>query len=179
VSLATRLELARKAFALTARYDGNIATELERLSAANDRPNSASALCCPRGCISLSRAAKNCATARIRTSAPLFTFPRDPAFRARCGAAIARQRAFLQNLVDLESAWCCAGEFQRPAAVIVKNTIIPAAPPNRKRWRKPTRKRWPAILFRVRGVMAFNRPLDAATAEEVAKLFVECIAAPG
>ena len=29
------------------------------------------------------------------------------------------------------------------------------------------------------GVLAFNRPLDAATAEEVAKLFVECIVAPG
>src|ERR1700729_2934189 len=35
VSLATRLGLARKAFALTARYDGKIATELERLSAAS------------------------------------------------------------------------------------------------------------------------------------------------
>ena len=34
VSLATRLDLARKAFAHTARYDGTIATELERLSAA-------------------------------------------------------------------------------------------------------------------------------------------------
>ena len=32
LSLATRLELARKAFAATARYDGRIATELERLS---------------------------------------------------------------------------------------------------------------------------------------------------
>src|SRR5206468_3903981 len=30
-----------------------------------------------------------------------------------------------------------------------------------------------------RGVLAFNRVVDAATAEEVAKLFVECIAAPG
>jgi phosphoribosylaminoimidazolecarboxamide formyltransferase/IMP cyclohydrolase len=29
------------------------------------------------------------------------------------------------------------------------------------------------------GVMAFNRPLDIATADEVAKLFVECIVAPG
>ena len=29
------------------------------------------------------------------------------------------------------------------------------------------------------GVLAFNRRIDAATAEEVAKLFVECIAAPG
>src|SRR5206468_4339954 len=29
------------------------------------------------------------------------------------------------------------------------------------------------------GVLAFNRTVDPATAEEVAKLFVECIAAPG
>jgi len=29
------------------------------------------------------------------------------------------------------------------------------------------------------GVLAFNRTVDAPTAEEVAKLFVECIAAPG
>jgi len=28
-------------------------------------------------------------------------------------------------------------------------------------------------------VLAFNRVVDAATAEEVAKLFAECIAAPG
>ena len=33
LSLATRLELARKAYARTARYDGEIATELERLAA--------------------------------------------------------------------------------------------------------------------------------------------------
>ena len=35
-ALATRLELARKVFATTARYDGVIAMELERLSAANE-----------------------------------------------------------------------------------------------------------------------------------------------
>ena len=35
LSLATRLALARKAYARTARYDGEIATELERLSIAN------------------------------------------------------------------------------------------------------------------------------------------------
>src|SRR5579863_1279158 len=33
ISLGTRLELARKAFALTARYDGEITTQLERLTA--------------------------------------------------------------------------------------------------------------------------------------------------
>ncbi len=29
------------------------------------------------------------------------------------------------------------------------------------------------------GMIAFNRAMDAKTAEEVAKLFVECIVAPG
>ncbi|MGH9710752.1 MAG: bifunctional phosphoribosylaminoimidazolecarboxamide formyltransferase/IMP cyclohydrolase, partial [Candidatus Acidiferrales bacterium] len=33
ICVATRLDLARKAFALTARYDGEIATQLERLTA--------------------------------------------------------------------------------------------------------------------------------------------------
>ena len=36
LSLTTRLNLARKAYARTARYDGEIATELERLSANGD-----------------------------------------------------------------------------------------------------------------------------------------------
>ena len=36
LSLSTRLELARKAYARTARYDGEIATELERLAANGD-----------------------------------------------------------------------------------------------------------------------------------------------
>src|SRR5260370_4894041 len=37
-SLATRLELARKVFATTSRYDGMIATELERLSVSSGHP---------------------------------------------------------------------------------------------------------------------------------------------
>ena len=37
-TLATRLELARKVFATTSRYDGMIATELERLSVSSGHP---------------------------------------------------------------------------------------------------------------------------------------------
>src|ERR1700689_931511 len=39
LSLATRLALARKAYARTARYDGEIATELERLSVSDQAPD--------------------------------------------------------------------------------------------------------------------------------------------
>ncbi len=74
VSLATRLELARKAFALTARYDGKIATELERLAAASGSIELDRGLYCPSACILLSRGGKSCATEKIRISARLFTF---------------------------------------------------------------------------------------------------------
>jgi len=124
VSLATRLELARKAFALTARYDGNIATELERLSAANGSTELSQRLCCPRGLHFAFRAGKNCATARIRTSAPLCTFLLGSAFRASRGAAIAGQGAFLQQSDGPGiGPGACRG-IPAAAAVIVKHNIL-------------------------------------------------------
>ena len=48
VSLATLLELARKAFALTTCYDGNIATELEHLAASTKAISEATHRCAKR-----------------------------------------------------------------------------------------------------------------------------------
>src|SRR3977135_1263193 len=99
------------------------------------------------------------------------------------GLAAARQlqgkELSYNNLVDLESALALAGEFQRPAAVIVKHNN-PCGAAEQDTLAEAYAKALacdPISAFG--GVMAFNRPLDAATAEEVAKLFVECIAAPG
>ena len=180
VSLATRLELARKAFALTARYDGNIATELERLSAAD-------------GSIELSQ--RPVLPARLHfafTRRQELRYGENPHQRAALyvpvgssvsGLAAARQlqgkELSYNNLMDLESALALAGEFLRPAAVIVKHNN-PCGAAERDSLAEAYAKALacdPISAFG--GVMAFNRPLDAATAEEVAKLFVECIAAPG
>jgi phosphoribosylaminoimidazolecarboxamide formyltransferase/IMP cyclohydrolase len=78
----------------------------------------------------------------------------------------------------LEAARSLAAEFQNPAAVIIKhNNPCGAAEQNtlRDAYRKALASD-PVSAFG--GVLAFNREVDAATAEEVAKLFVECIAAP-
>jgi len=67
----------------------------------------------------------------------------------------------------------------RPAAVIVKHNN-PCGTAEQDSLVEAYRKALasdPVSAFG--GVLAFNRELDAATAEEVAKLFVECIAAPG
>jgi phosphoribosylaminoimidazolecarboxamide formyltransferase/IMP cyclohydrolase len=83
------------------------------------------------------------------------------------------------NLVDLESARSLAAEFQKPAAVIIKHNN-PCGTAEQATLRDAYLRALscdPVSAFG--GVLAFNRELDAATAEEVAKLFVECIAAPG
>jgi phosphoribosylaminoimidazolecarboxamide formyltransferase/IMP cyclohydrolase len=83
------------------------------------------------------------------------------------------------NLVDLEAARSLAAEFKNPAAVIIKHNN-PCGTAEQETLREAYLKALacdPVSAFG--GVLAFNRAVDAATAEEVAKLFVECIAAPG
>jgi len=82
------------------------------------------------------------------------------------------------NLVDLDAAWRLVEEFDRPAAVIIKHNN-PCGSAEQDSLVDAYRKAFagdPVSAFG--GVLAFNRPLDAATAEEVSKLFVECVVAP-
>jgi phosphoribosylaminoimidazolecarboxamide formyltransferase/IMP cyclohydrolase len=180
VSLATRLELARKAFALTACYDGKIATELERLSPANGAIEISERPVLPaRLHFAFTRRQELRYGENPHQRAALYT----PAGSIATGLSAARQlqgkELSYNNLVDLEAALTLAGEFLRPAAVIVKHNN-PCGTAEQDTLVEAYAKALacdPISAFG--GVMAFNRPLDAATAEEVAKLFVECIAAPG
>jgi phosphoribosylaminoimidazolecarboxamide formyltransferase/IMP cyclohydrolase len=81
--------------------------------------------------------------------------------------------------VDLDAAWSLAQEFTQPAAVIVKHNN-PCGTAEQVSLVEAYRQALacdPVSAFG--GVLAFNRVLDGQTAAEVAKLFVECIAAPG
>jgi phosphoribosylaminoimidazolecarboxamide formyltransferase/IMP cyclohydrolase len=70
-------------------------------------------------------------------------------------------------------------EFRKPAAVIVKHNN-PCGTAERDTLADAYVKALACDpISAYGGVMAFNRPLDAATADEVSKLFVECIVAPG
>jgi len=81
--------------------------------------------------------------------------------------------------VDLDAAWKLALEFSSPAAIIVKHNN-PCGAAEQTTLVEAYRLALacdPVSAYG--GVMAFNRPLDKDIAEEIAKLFVECIAAPG
>jgi phosphoribosylaminoimidazolecarboxamide formyltransferase/IMP cyclohydrolase len=179
-SLTTRLELARKVFATTSRYDGLITTELERLSAAAGHLELGERPALPeRLHIALRKKSSLRYGENPHQAAALYT----PAGAATSGLAAAKQlqgkELSYNNYVDLEAARSLAAEFSQPAAVIVKHNN-PCGTAERETLLDAYLKALasdPVSAFG--GVLAFNRVVDAATAEEVAKLFAECIAAPG
>jgi phosphoribosylaminoimidazolecarboxamide formyltransferase/IMP cyclohydrolase len=179
-TLATRLELARKVFAATSRYDGMITTELERLAAASGNISLEAKPALPKRVhVALWRQQELRYGENPHQAAALYV----PAGRKPEGLAAAKQlqgkELSYNNFVDLEAARSLAAEFSNPAAVIIKHNN-PCGTAEQETLRDAYLKALacdPVSAFG--GVLAFNRIVDAATAEEVAKLFVECIAAPG
>jgi phosphoribosylaminoimidazolecarboxamide formyltransferase/IMP cyclohydrolase len=82
------------------------------------------------------------------------------------------------NVVDLDAAWGAVGEFERPAAVIVKHATpcgaavadCPAAAYEAARACDPTSA--------FGGVVAFNVQLDEPTAQAMLGIFTEAVIAP-
>ena len=181
LSLATRLKLARKAYARTARYDGEIATELDRLGVDAGENISLSAIekLPERIHVALERRQTMRYGENPHQAAALYV----PAGHPAAGLAGAKQlqgkELSYNNLVDVDAAWALAAEFQRPAAAIIKHNN-PCGAGEQDSLCDAYRKALacdPVSAFG--GVLGFNRAIDGETAEEVAKLFVECIVAPG
>jgi phosphoribosylaminoimidazolecarboxamide formyltransferase/IMP cyclohydrolase len=83
------------------------------------------------------------------------------------------------NLVDLDAAWQLVNEFSRPACAIIKHTN-PAGCAEQSSLAEAWRRALECDpISAYGGVIGFNREVDAETAGEAAKLFVEAIAAPG
>jgi phosphoribosylaminoimidazolecarboxamide formyltransferase / IMP cyclohydrolase len=179
LSFRTRLELARKAFALTAWYDGLIATELERLHAngaveLGERPRLPERLT-----LGLERRAALRYGENPHQGAALYVRAGEPPSGLAGATQLQGKELSYNNLVDLDAAWRLVNEFAGPAATIVKHTN-PCGAAEQERLADAYRRALecdPVSAYG--GVLAFNRVLDRETAGEVAKLFVECIAAPG
>src|SRR5262249_4276474 len=82
------------------------------------------------------------------------------------------------NLVDLDAAWQLIGEFDEPASAIIKHTN-PCGCAESSTLAESYRRAFEADpVSAFGGVLAFNRTLDEETAAEIAKTFIEAIAAP-
>ena len=82
------------------------------------------------------------------------------------------------NIVDLQAAWDLAQEFEQPVCAIIKHTNpcgTAVADTLAEAYRRALECD-PVSAFG--GVIGVNRPIDEETATEMAKLFLEVIAAP-
>jgi phosphoribosylaminoimidazolecarboxamide formyltransferase/IMP cyclohydrolase len=176
LSPATRWGLAQKAFATTAAYDSAIASTLERVSA--------------NGRFEFHEAADFPQTLRLSFKKAMdLRYGENPHQKAAMysdgsGKGVANGRQIqgkelsYNNIVDLEAAWDLAQEFEEPVCAIIKHTN-PAGTATGQTLVEAYKKALecdPVSAFG--GVIAVNRPVDGAAAEEMAKLFLEVIAAP-
>jgi len=103
--------------------------------------------------------------------------------RSPSGLAAAQQHQGKElsynNIVDLDAAWNLVREFDDPACCVIKHTN-PCGTATGTTLRDAYVKAYEADSQSAFGsVIGFNRVLDGATAEELAKLFVEAVVAPG
>jgi phosphoribosylaminoimidazolecarboxamide formyltransferase / IMP cyclohydrolase len=182
LSAKTRLDLARKAFARTAQYDGEIATSLERLAVSDDDGKTVRMIDAPLLPLRLHFPVERRQQMRYgenpHQQAALYVFPGKLGGGLAGAKQLQGKELSYNNLVDLDAAWELVQEFHGPAVAIIKhnNPAGAAEDASLVTAYKNALACDPVSAFG--GVLAFNRPLDAATAEEVAKLFAECIVAP-
>jgi phosphoribosylaminoimidazolecarboxamide formyltransferase/IMP cyclohydrolase len=167
LSLATKWRLAKKVFRTTADYDAAISARLERIDHAEALPQDLNVRA-PR-LMSL-RYGEN-----PHQSAALY----GRAGQGIAGAAqLQGKELSYNNLVDLDAAWQLVNEFERPAVAIIKHTN-PCGCAEQATLGEAYRKAFEADpVSAYGGVIGLNRPMDEETAREIAKTFIEAIAAP-
>jgi phosphoribosylaminoimidazolecarboxamide formyltransferase/IMP cyclohydrolase len=170
----TRFRLAQKAFSHTARYDGAISNYLTSLESSGARARFPQRL--------------NLQFERVQAMRYGENPHQEAAFYRDAPAAAGGLAAYRQlqgkelsynNIADADAAWECVRSFEQPACVIVKHANpcgAAVAAGTAEAYRKAYATD-PTSAFG--GIIAFNRRLDAATAEAVAQQFVEVVVAPG
>ncbi len=179
LSRATRWRLAKQAFATTAAYDAAIAGTLEKIAEA-PAPEAFAAI------------NESTLPQTLRINFPLaqsLRYGENPHQRAalytdQSGLGVANSTQLqgkelsFNNLVDLDACWELAQEFDEPAVIIVKHTNPCGAATGASVLEAYQKALASDPVSAFGGVIGINRPVDGPAAEEIAKLFVEAIAAP-
>jgi len=167
LSAETHWRLAKKAFRTTADYDAAISARLEQVDATGPLP------------LDLALRVPKLMDLRYGENPH-----QQAALYGRRGAGIAGAEQLhgkelsYNNLVDLDAAYQLAVEFTAPAVAIIKHTN-PCGCAEQESLAEAYRKALecdPVSAYG--GVIGINRTVDEETAREIAKLFVEAVAAP-
>jgi phosphoribosylaminoimidazolecarboxamide formyltransferase/IMP cyclohydrolase len=167
LSHETKWLLAKKVFRTTADYDAAISARLEQVDEPAVLPLDL-AVRAPR-LMSL-RYGEN-----PHQSAALYG---KPGVGVAGGEQLQGKELSYNNLVDLDAAWQLVNEFESPAVAIIKHTN-PCGCAEQATLAEAYRKAFEADpVSAFGGVIGINRAVDEETAREIAKTFIEAIAAP-
>jgi phosphoribosylaminoimidazolecarboxamide formyltransferase/IMP cyclohydrolase len=176
LSSETKWRLAQKAFATTAAYDSAIASTLERVGV--------------NGHFELHAAEVFPKTLRMSFQKTMdLRYGENPHQKAAMysdgsgvGVANARQlqgkELSYNNIVDLQAAWDLAQDFDETVCAIIKHTNPCGVATGKTLAEAYVRALECDPVSAFGGVIGVNRPVDAAAAAEMSKLFLEVIASP-
>ncbi|TEB04644.1 Bifunctional purine biosynthesis protein PurH [Pelotomaculum schinkii] len=167
-----RMALAREAFAHTASYDAAITAYLSGIGEGAEQFPPTMDLSLKR--VQVLRYGEN--------PHQQAAFYRDPAVTGPCvgnAVQLAGKELSYNNILDINSAFELVREFIEPAAVIVKHNNPCGCAVSAQLTDAYLKALEGDPVSAFGGIIALNRVVDAPTAQEMAKLFVEAIIAPG
>jgi phosphoribosylaminoimidazolecarboxamide formyltransferase/IMP cyclohydrolase len=178
---ATRLYLAQKAFRHTARYEAAIAAYFAQVEAKGGTYGVAET---EEGfpyrlALSFEKVQDLRYGENPHQRAAFYSDLGSTLYSVAAARKLQGKELSFNNILDLDAAWRLATELPDPACVIVKHTNpcgtgIGANP------LEAYARAWecdPMSAFG--GIVAFNRRVDAASAQRLAEVFVEAVIAPG
>lgn len=185
-SSALRFGLAAKVFAHTAMYDGAISNYLNSLTPYSEEAN-------PIGSAKKKLEFPKTLHLSFEEAYPLrygenphqhATFYKEmgasqlPSMANALSLGTGAKELSYNNLVDADAAWECVLEFSEPTAVIIKhaNPCGVASSTAIEHAYETAFTADPLSAFG--GIVALNRPLNKATAEQMITTFLECVIAP-
>jgi phosphoribosylaminoimidazolecarboxamide formyltransferase/IMP cyclohydrolase len=176
LSRETRFRLMKKAFAHTAAYDAAIAEWLtSRAAPEADAVRFPGTLAATYGKVLDLRYGEN-----PHQAGAFYRAGREPEEPTVAFARVLQGKELsYNNLLDLESALAAVKEFDELACVIVKHNTPCGVSLGGSVAEAFARARDCDPVSAFGGIVALNRPVDAAAAAELTSLFLECVIAPG
>jgi len=181
IDAATRLYFAQKAFRHSARYEAAIAAYMAQVETRGDGYALAESedVFPYRLSVTFEKVQDLRYGENPHQRAAFYSDLGSTLYSVAAARKVQGKELSFNNILDLDAAWRLATEMHDPACVIIKHTnpcgVGLGANPL-EAWKRA----WecdPTSAFG--GIVAMNRKVDAATAKEIASVFVEGVIAPG
>lgn len=172
VTLETRRRLCRDAFAHTARYDSLIAAYLT--GKWQEESGFPPLFNQPFEKVQELRYGEN-----PHQSAALYKESSPLSSEIVSAQQLQGKELSFNNFIDLNAAWELVKEFDQGAVAIIKHTNPCGVAQGEDQLKTFIVAREVDPVSAFGGILGFNRPVTAETAEEIAKNFVEAVVAPG